>query len=260
MQRPAPTFEEIQEGVSFYKVKRRINNLRIEFESSDIQSEKARDYFQYGVMRRLPIISINLCAIFDIAYSGRTSPLDLLGESSCLSMHLHSFFYHCYGALDNAAWSFAYEKRFILETDDWRSKKSNIGFWKKDYSAWLKKDHTALWNVISSQQEANKRMKDIRDAIAHRIPLYVPSFITQEQREEQTQLYQKAAQAEPLSEEYFSVREQADTMGFFKPLFFVEGDLYPQYHVRIAPLETATFILSILEAVNDKLRANQPLK
>jgi len=92
MRHPTPTPEETQEECRFYKVKRRIDNLRITFESSGIQSGKVRDYFQYGVMRRLPIISINLCAIFDIAFSRRLKPLDLLGENACLSMHLHSFF------------------------------------------------------------------------------------------------------------------------------------------------------------------------
>lgn len=260
MRRPTPTPEEIQEECRLFETKRLIDNLRIEFDSSYIQSEKARAYFQYGVMRRLPIIRINLCAIFDIAYSGRISPLDLLGESSCLSMHLHSFFYHCYGALDNAAWAFAYEKGFIMEADDWRSKKSKIGFWKKEYSAWLKKDHTALCDVISGHQEANKRMKDIRDAIAHRIPLYVPTFITHTQHEEQTRLYQKANQAESNSDEYFSLREQADNMGFFNPLFYVEGDPYPQYHVRTTSLEIAEYALTILETVKDKLCSIRPLQ
>jgi len=253
MRHPTPTPDEIQEECHLFEVKRLIDNLRIEFDPSYLQSEKAQGYFQHGVMRRLPIIRLNLCAIFDIAFSGRIKPLDLLGENACLSMHLHSFFYHCYGALDNAAWSFAYEKGFILETDDWRSKKSNIGFWKMDYSAWLKKDHATLWDVIFCQQEANKRMTDIRDAIAHRIPLYAPSFITHTQHEEQTRLYQQANQAEPNSDEYFALREQANNMGSFKPLFYVEGDLHPQYNVRTYSLETAEYVATILDAVKKSL-------
>lgn len=114
MQRPAPTLKEREEEMRSYHIMDAFNALGIELSilANSLMIKEAREYLLYGITRRLPIIQMNFRTIFDIAYAGRSEILELLDESSLMNMHLHSFFYHCYGALDNAAWCLAYEKTF----------------------------------------------------------------------------------------------------------------------------------------------------
>ncbi len=237
-------------------VLRSLQSLGIDLSISadKLQVQAAQEYLQFGVVRRLSIIRLNLQSIYEIAYPNRKDPLDLLGESASLSMHLHSFFYHSYGALDNAAWSFAYECGFLPKDASWRNHKFEISFYgKTGLSARIREHHDQLHMVLEKQKATHNDMKKIRDAIAHRIPLYTPSAITQAQREEQVQLYEQAEKVGPHDKEYFSLREKADKMGFFKPWFHVEGDPYPQYDIRMSLLEVSKHLLTILDAVKNEL-------
>jgi hypothetical protein len=260
MQRPTPTLKEFDEERRSYHITNTFNSLGIDLSilAESLLIKEAREYLLYGVARRLPIIQMNFRTIFDIAYASRLEILELLEESTLMNMHLHSFFYHCYGALDNAAWCLAYEKNFLAPGADWTKKKHKISFQKEEYSKWLKQTLPVLWSSLKKAEQQHQALTGIRDAIAHRIPLYVPSAITPEQVQDQTRLYAEANQCEKFCDEYFTLREKAQNMGFFVPIFHIEGDLNSPYQLRECVIETSDYLLQILAAVSAELAAKGP--
>jgi hypothetical protein len=255
MQRPTPTLKEAEEEAHSYRITNTFNALGIELSilADTLRVKEAREYLLYGVNRRLPILRMNLRTVFDIAYAGRSEIMELLEEARLMDMHLHSFFYHCYGALDSAAWCIAYERGFLEPGADWTKKKNKIGFLKTDYSKWLEQTIPSFWISLNNVEQQHQALAVIRDAIAHRIPLYVPSAITPEQALEQTRLYDAANQCDEFCDEYFSLREKASNIGAFVPLFHIEGDPNSPYQLKTCLLKTSDYLLQLLTAVKYEL-------
>lgn len=124
---------------------------------------------------------------------------------------------------------------------------------KKEYSKWLEQTLPALRSSLEKAEQRHQALTGIREAIAHRIPLYVPSAITPEQVQEQKRLYAAADQHEKFCDEYFALRERAQNIGFFVPIFHIEGDPNSPYQLRECVLETSDYLLQILSAIKDAL-------
>ncbi len=221
MQSCTPTSkEEKEEEALYHQMTNEIQLLsrKLVLLMERLQSKDARDFLAYGVMRRLSIIRLNLKTIFQIAYCGRREMLGMEEEANHLDMHIHSFFYHCYGALDNAAWCIAHEKEFPL-----RNNKFKVSLFGKEFSSFVKKSHASLHQVLRAQEKLYRRIKGIRDAIAHRKPLYVPPGVINEKET------------------------------IFEPVFCVEGDPIAFFPIKESSLMTAEYLLAIINALRREL-------
>ena len=134
-----------------------------------LQIEKAREYLNHGVGRRLKIIGRCLDRVFEIFPADRQEVLTP-DEVTDVEIHLHAFVINANGLLDNLAWVYILEKGLLETVGGHRG----VGLFKRetqellptDVRAYLASDRMRSWN--------NEYAKDYRDSLAHRIPLYVP--------------------------------------------------------------------------------------
>ena len=158
--------------------------LKLSRFQSRLTNEKAREYLMQGVGRRLNVFSKSLQNIFRIFPVEKT---DLLSKDDLtdLYINLHAFFVNISGILDNLAWIFVYEKNLFGNKKDGKIDKHGVGlfniktqaFLKPKFKAYIKSERTQTWH--------KEYLKNFRDALVHRIPVYVPpAALTKEEQEE----------------------------------------------------------------------------
>ncbi|MGO1068426.1 hypothetical protein [Lysobacter sp. CA199] len=134
--------------------------------SITLTEESAREYALHGVSRRLGTIHRTVENIFSIFPPSRTNPLSRAAVTDT-SIQLHAFAINVSGIQDNLAWVFVHEHKIAI-------KRLEVGLFHPKtqfhlpiaFATYLRTSAIADWHKIYA--------KDYRDALAHRIPLYVP--------------------------------------------------------------------------------------
>lgn len=157
---------------------------------SKLTNKKASEYLMQGVSRRLNILTRCLHNIFRIFPIEKT---DLLPKDDLtdLNINLHAFFVNISGLFDNLAWVFVYENNLFGDPKKGKIDKNGVGLFKKEtqkhfkpeFNQYLKSDRTKSWYA--------EYTKNYRDALAHRIPLYVPPAALNDEETEEYILLQK---------------------------------------------------------------------
>lgn len=136
--------------------------------SEDLKQEKAKEYLFHGVMRRLRIIYRCINNIFTIFPLERETLLNR-DELDDVMINLHAFFVSIFGILDNLAWVFIHEEQLANAIGQLQ-----VGLFKEktkekftaQFCQYLDSGQIKTWH--------NEYLKNYRDALSHRIPLYVP--------------------------------------------------------------------------------------
>ncbi len=139
--------------------------------SNSLSNEKSKEYLLHGVCRRLGVI-LKCCEnIFEIFPPQRTKLLshDELNE---IQINLHAYMVNIYGVLDNLAWVYVMEHQLL----DLANRKKSIGLFLKDTQKHLPKKLSEYLNTGLAKTWFKDYVQHYRDALAHRIPLYVPPF------------------------------------------------------------------------------------
>jgi hypothetical protein len=140
---------------------------------AELEEPAAAEYLDQGVCRRLNVILHAIERVFSIFPPERTAVLER-DELLDVQSYLHAFVINIYGVLDNLAWVFVLEKDILAAI----GARTRVGLFTPATQAHLPKavrDHlqsTAVSTWYSTYA------KNYRDALAHRIPLYVPPWIT----------------------------------------------------------------------------------
>lgn len=137
-----------------------------EFSFNCLTKDQSREFMSHGVARRLRVIARCAHNIFSIFPPDRRATLDR-DSLEDVNINLHAFVLHVNALQDNLAWAYVLEfglplgrhavslfkdelkRRLPLPIQEFLDQES-IATWQKEYST------------------------DFRDALAHRIPLYVP--------------------------------------------------------------------------------------
>jgi hypothetical protein len=106
--------------------------------------------------------------------------------------------------------------------------RTDCGLFKVKFLGALKSQHPQLECLLSNNKDWIKKLTEIRDPAAHRIPIYVPPSVitTQEQIDEFRNIEKKVAEyvyedgGEPVSELYREVQAVAD----FMPIMLLSTD------------------------------------
>ena len=160
----------------YFEVKNQFLGSRLKYfgiENNLIVS-KSKEYFVHGVLRRLSLIQRCLENIFSIFPPARQDLLSL-GERQDVEINLHAFFVNIHGILDNLAWVSICEARKENEVP-----RLKIDLFKKETQEYLPdviKQYVLNSGIIKWHEEYQK---DYRDALSHRIPLYVPPMLLTE--------------------------------------------------------------------------------
>ncbi len=150
---------------------------------------KAKEYANHGLLRRLKYTWRSIERIFKFL------PLDLEhlpDETVCNDTVIYheAFFVNLYGCIDNLAWMLVYEKR-LDDKEDLKKKsgellRSKIGLFK-NHEFIRGNLSQEFQDYLNQSDEWLKYLINFRDAIAHRIPIYIPPFVVSD---ENTELYE----------------------------------------------------------------------
>lgn len=139
--------------------------------SQGLSNKKSKEYLLEGVCRRLGVILKCCKNIFEIFPPQRTKLLS--NDELCnININLHAYMTNVYGLLDNLAWVYVIEHQLL----DLANQKKSIGLFLKDTQKHLPKKLSDYLNSNSTKAWFKDYVQHYRDALAHRIPLYIPPF------------------------------------------------------------------------------------
>jgi hypothetical protein len=179
-----------------------------------LKIEKARDYVNQGVCRRLRVMRRCIHNIFKIFPVDRNAVLtgDEIDE---LEISLHAFLIHTHGVPDNLAWVYALERAIDLKPEE-------VGLFKKNTKKHLPE---TLRDYVNSEGIANwhkNYAKSYRDSLAHRIPPYVPPAVyTPEKIFKYRELESRIVEASQIGhlKEAFDLLEEQAALGSISPYY-----------------------------------------
>lgn len=144
------------------------------FLGHDYKNENAREYAHHGLSRRIKLLMRCVDRIYDIIPPER-SDLPSTEELHDTAIHLQSFLMNVFGSLDNLAWIWVSEKG-VTDPHGFELKATAIGLRKKNEcvrSSFSKE----FQSYLVTMDKWFDYLVFFRDALAHRIPLYIPPHI-----------------------------------------------------------------------------------
>jgi hypothetical protein len=160
---------------AYAKIRFKHIDLTIEIASfaQSLKSERAREFMQNGVNRRLWLLYRCVERIFDLFPPDRIERLeqnDRLDVEICL----HAFLINTYGIIENIALALAYENNLV---ENKSKHKLKINLFRRDFRSLLNPQLRSYLSKNTVTQWYNEYAKNYRDALAHRIPPYVPPAV-----------------------------------------------------------------------------------
>lgn len=133
--------------------------------------DKVREYLHHGVSRRFGILWYAITNVFQDFPVATTEKLDR-DALMRVQINLQAFFINAIGVFDNFAWCYIY----LHKLEGRIGGPQNVDMFKSKMQALLP---PALKSYLTSAQTKNwyeDYFKAYRDALAHRIPLYIPPY------------------------------------------------------------------------------------
>jgi len=183
-----------------------------------LTAPRAKEYLLHGVCRRLNILKRCSENIFELFPVDRTS-LMKQDERIDMEINLHSFMINVNGVLDNLAWVYVIEKSAEGTIKEHRK---TVGLFIEQTQrrlptsvrAYLRSDSIAKWY--------SDYAKNYRDALAHRIPPYVPPSVFNKEDEKKFRDLEHKIQEAIARHDIDSIEKlmaQQDKIGSISPLF-----------------------------------------
>ena len=143
--------------------------------SSVLTVDRSREYLAQGVCRRLNTIGRCIENIFSIFPMEREQLLGI-NELNDLNINLHAFVLNVDGLQDNLAWVYVFEKGLEKKI---RRGRRDVSLFNASTSAFFPEDVRTFLGIQSIRNWHERYAKNYRDALSHRIPLYVsPMHLT----------------------------------------------------------------------------------
>lgn len=204
------TPEQIHELISGYK---RVADEYEEVTFAILQlnlMDSAKEYAEHGFARRLKTLKRCIEQIYTICHPDRKGKPSS-EELTDISIYLQSFVFNVFGAIDNLAWVWVKQNKIsYAKNQDVRfSNPKVVDTLSQDFREYLK----SLSDWFSFQE-------GFRHALAHRIPLYVPPFVVNDEeakRYKEIEFQFMGLLKEHKFEEYEKLREEQDHLGKFVP-------------------------------------------
>ncbi len=178
------------------------NQLKVRLLAVEVrlQGTRAKEYLLHGVARRLGILTRCVHNIFTIFPVERTQQL----ESDALTdveINLHAFFVNISGLFDNLAWVVAFENSLLGTPERGKLGRFDIGIFSNKMQAHFPDKLRTYLNSEPIRNWYSEYSKNYRDALAHRIPMYIPPSVLND--EEKTR--------------YFTIEDQIRKLDFDLP-------------------------------------------
>ena len=235
------------------EVRKKYRGLLERFVRYEFECSKAEEYATHGYGRRLSVMVRCIENVYEML------PPDFSGipdedELTDVTINLHAFIQSTFGCCDNLAWIWVHERSIFYE-DGSPPNPRDVGLRTKFL---LKSMPETLKSYLDTKKDWYLRLKNHRDALSHRIPIYIPPHIVSNEFESE---YQKLgiASFDALSlgdfEEYNKLEEKQKELTYFSPLFthsFVEKSDFVFFHLQL--LEDFNTIQGISEKILEEIR------
>lgn len=156
-------------AVEYNQLNQKYSDLLSEYQMthSKVFSAHSLAYINHGFLRRIATLRRCIHNIFNICpISKSEKPTD--DELKDLAINLQSFIANCFGCMDNLAWIWVFETAF-----DYEGKDTKVSFFtNKKIRQKLSPEFLKYLNTLNDWRD---NLKEFRDALAHKIPLYVPA-------------------------------------------------------------------------------------
>lgn len=130
---------------------------------------KAKEYMLHGAARRLRIMARALGNIYQIYPPSNTKILDRDSLTN-LEINLHAYLINLYGVFENFAWSFV----ALHDLEAAIGGRMKIGVFCPATQKFFPEPIQSYVQETATKKWFDDYLKNYRDALAHRIPLYVP--------------------------------------------------------------------------------------
>jgi hypothetical protein len=135
-----------------------------------LTSPRAQEYLKHGVARRVKVIARTLETIFSVCPPDRTEILE--SDERCdIEINLHAFVINVHGLLDNLAWVTVHERSSANLPH-----RNEVSLFKRAVQRHLPEPARDYLNKEPIPTWYTRYSREYRDALAHRIPLYVPPY------------------------------------------------------------------------------------
>lgn len=189
--------------------------LRHRYISRTYKSERAHEHAVNGFGRRLGTLVRAIDQVYETLPPERED-IPERNEVVDATIAIQAFVFNTFGCLENLAWIWIYEKD-VKRKGGRELDPKEIGLGSKHVRRSFTDEFRAY---IDSRQQWFSNLKNFRDALAHRIPLYIPPYIiTAATLDEYNRLEQASGEALRRANfrEYERLQSEQQKLGQFRP-------------------------------------------
>jgi len=136
-------------------------------EAAKLTPEQGREYLRYGVARRLYLMVVTLGNIYRVFPPDRAETLTI-AQVADVQINLQAYVINLAGCFDCMAWAFVLRHALPVR------KPNGVGLFLTRTSQFLPKALQDYLSAPEMREWQQRYLKDYRDALAHRIPLFIP--------------------------------------------------------------------------------------
>lgn len=189
-----------------------------------LSSRKAQSYFRFGFIIRFQMIAESQRALKElISKDGQGYQYSIIEAN----IHVNSFYINLMGAFDNLAWTFQYQFELFENITESQGDRQKIQLFGEKFLSEIDKKDSAFAKNIKQYGDWYKNIKNLRDPAAHRMPLYCPpAVINQEDLEKMQRLNAELEKIDITSDEanWRNKFYENITLGTYSPIFMLNGE------------------------------------
>ena len=200
------------------RIAARFAALQRRYVGRNFSSEAAKEYAIHGFCRRLAILVRCIDRVFEALPPGRED-IPERDEVIDATIHIQAFVLNVFGCCDNLAWIWVNEKN-LMQKDGVPLEPKRVGLGKA-YKHVRQSFSPDFASYLDSRQDWLEHIKDFRDALAHRIPLYIPPYCIGPRELQEYELLEAAANEAIRGGDcagYDQLMEQQKQIAKFKPI------------------------------------------
>jgi hypothetical protein len=196
----------------YSQVRVRYEDLLRRYLSHEYKSDLALANASQGFLRRASSLARAIELVFKALPPGRDiEDIPEREEVVDATIAIQSSVFNTFGCLDNLAWIWVYEKGMKIQPTD-------VGLWRKHVRSSFSVEFRAY---LEGHRNWFDAMKELRDSLAHRIPLYIPPYtVIQSHADEHNRLERAANEALRRLDldEHDRLESEQKKLGRFRPL------------------------------------------
>lgn len=239
-----------------YKLENNITSISFSL-VNQFENVQAKSYFRFGFLIRSNMIMENRRILKELIKKDGQKYQDTTSEN----IHINSFYINLLAILDNLAWVLQHEFKLFDNVDENHGDKNKIGIFVKDFLKQLKQKDDYLVNEIEAYKKWFEKIKDFRHVAAHRMPLYCPPAILNEEQMEKKQRLEQEVSEINIDQDNDNFRNkyfESLTMGTYYSIFMFNGEKPHQISETIT--DKYEEFLKLIELLVEWIKKNVEIK